>query len=74
MIFNHILGMQWQGGVSIEQDNCCINIIDVDTCEEETPYRYLIRAVNLTGYDLNKSSVYLTNMEQTAVRIAAEFE
>ncbi len=74
MIFNHILGMQWQANVSIEQDNCCINIIDVDTRTAQTPYRYLIRAVNLTGYDLNKSGVHLTNMEQTAARIAAEFE
>ena len=78
MIFNHVMGMQWQTNVSIEQDNCCINIIDVDagddTCEEDTANRYLIRAVNLTSYDLNKSSVHLTNMEQTAARIAAEFE
>ena len=59
MIFNHILGLQWQGGVSIEQDNCCINIIDVDTCEDETPYRYLTRAVNLTGYDMH--TIQITN-------------
>jgi broad specificity phosphatase PhoE len=74
MIFNHVMGMQWQANVSIEQDNCCINIIDVDACDGDTANRYLIRAVNLTSYDLNKSSVHLTNMEQAAARIAAEFE
>ena len=70
MLFNHILGVGWQGRVSIEQDNCCINVIDVDTAADGSVQRYLIRAVNLTGYDLNKSSMFLTSMEQTAVRIA----
>ncbi len=70
MLFNHVLGLGWQGRVSIEQDNCCINIIDVDTDGEGAVSRYLIRAVNLTGYDLNKSDLFLTSMEQTAARIA----
>jgi broad specificity phosphatase PhoE len=70
MIFNHVLGLGWQGRVSIEQDNCCINVIDVDTDAEGGVSRYLIRAVNLTGYDLNKSNMFLTSMEQTAARIA----
>ncbi len=70
MIFNHVLGLPWQSSATIEQDNCCINIIDVDKGSEGQPVRYLLRAVNLTGYDLNKSSVHLTSMEQTASRIA----
>ncbi len=70
MLFNHILGLEWQGRMSIEQDNCCINVIDVDTDENGVAERFLIRAVNLTAYDLNKSSVHLTTMEQTAARIA----
>ena len=70
MIFNHVLGLGWQGRVSIEQDNCCINVIDVDTDEDGAVGRFLIRAVNLTGYDLNKSDTFLTSMEQTAARIA----
>ena len=70
MIFNHVMGMSWQGRMSIEQDNCCINIIDVDTDEAGSAVRYLIRAVNLTAYDLNKSGIHLTTMEQTAARIA----
>lgn len=72
MIFNHIMGLGWQGRMSIEQDNCCINIIDVDTGSDGRASRFLIRAVNLTGYDLNKSGIHLTNMEQTAVRIAEQ--
>ena len=70
MLFNHMMNLTWQGRMSIEQDNCCINIIDVDTAEDGTTERFLVRAVNLTAYDLNKSSIHLTNMEQTARRIA----
>ena len=73
MLFNHVLGIPWQSNASIEQDNCCINIIDVDDQGAGQPPRYLVRGVNLTGYDLNKSSVFLTNMEQAAQRIAEDF-
>jgi probable phosphoglycerate mutase len=74
MIFNHVIGISWQARVSIEQDNCCINVIDVDSAEDGTAGRYLIRVVNLTSYDLNKSSVHLTTMEQAAQRIASNLE
>jgi probable phosphoglycerate mutase len=70
MLFNHMMSLPWQGRMSIEQDNCCINIIDVDPAEDGTTERFLLRAVNLTSYDLNKSSIHLTNMEQTAQSIA----
>ena len=53
---------------------CCINIIDVDTDEAGAATRYLIRAVNLTAYDLNKSGIHLTTMEQTAQRIAEQLD
>ena len=69
-ILNHVLGLPWQKRVTIEQDNCCINIIDVDTKEQGEATRYLIRAVNLTGYNLNKSNIVLTTMEQAARRVA----
>ena len=68
-ILNHVLNLRWQGGVSIEQDNACINIIDVDRDESGAANRYLIRAVNMTGYNLNKSGIVLTHMEQTALRM-----
>jgi broad specificity phosphatase PhoE len=70
MIFNHVMNMQWQSRMSIEQDNCCINIIDVDTTEEGRAERFLVRAINLTAYDLNKSGEHLTTMEQAAQRMA----
>jgi len=73
MLFNYMMNLSWQARMSIEQDNCCINIIDVDAAEDGATERFLIRAVNLTGYDLNKSSIHLTNMEETARRIAETF-
>jgi hypothetical protein len=33
MIFNYVMNLSWQARMSIEQDNCCINIIDVDTAD-----------------------------------------
>ncbi|MDP6375650.1 MAG: histidine phosphatase family protein [Pseudomonadales bacterium] len=70
LIFNHILHLPWQGDVAIEQDNACINIIDVDCDEPGGAVRHLIRAVNLTGYNLNKSGIVLTNMESSVLRIS----
>jgi len=70
MIFNYIMGTPWQARMSIEQDNCCINIIDADRAGDGGPDRFLIRGVNLTGYDLNKSGFRLTTMEETALRLA----
>lgn len=74
MIFNHVIGVPWRGQTSIEQDNCCINVIDVDGASDGSAERYLIRVVNLTSYDLNKSSMHLTTMEQAAKRIATDLE
>jgi hypothetical protein len=45
-------------------------VIDVDTADDGATERFLIRGVNLTAYDLNKSSFYLTHMEQAAQRMA----
>jgi broad specificity phosphatase PhoE len=70
MIFNHVMNMPWQSRMSIEQDNCCINVIDVDAADDGTTERFLVRGLNLTSYDLNKSGMYLTSMELTAQRIA----
>jgi hypothetical protein len=44
-----------------------LNIIDVDSTQ---PRRYLVRAVNLTAYNLAKHGIVLTNMEATAKRVA----
>ena len=67
MIFNLVHGVGWSGQVCVEQDNACINIIDIDDVE---PPRYLVRGVNITGYNLNKYGIDRTNMESTALRVA----
>ncbi len=69
LILNHVLNTPWQAGVSIEQDNACLNIIDVDHAPE---HRTLLRLVNFTNYSLNKEGIWLTNLEQTAARMAGE--
>ena len=73
-ILNHVLKLGWRGDVSIEQDNACINIIDVDCDEDGEPLRYLLRAINLTGYNLNKSGLLLTSMERTALRVSQQIQ
>lgn len=70
VIFNYVMSMPWQSRMSIEQDNCCINVIDVDGSPDGGAARFLIREINLTAYDLNKSGIHLTSMEQTAQRLA----
>jgi len=70
LILNHVMNLPWQGAVSIEQDACCINIVDVDT-EHGAVVRYLVRGVNITGYNLNKAGIMLTDMERAAQRMAA---
>ena len=67
MIFNHVLRLPWSADYCIEQDNCCVNIIDVDSSQ---PRRYLIRGVNITAYNHTKAGIRLTNMESTAARVA----
>ncbi|MEM7001542.1 MAG: histidine phosphatase family protein [Pseudomonadota bacterium] len=71
MIFNLVLDINWRADLCIEQDNCNINIIDVDVTE---PPRFLIRAINLTAYNLSKEGIVLTNMEDTARRISSMLE
>lgn len=69
-IFNHVMNLPWQARMTIEQDNCCLNIIDVDSGADGSADRFLVRAVNLTAYDLNKSGIHYTSMEESARRIA----
>lgn len=70
-ILNHVMGVNW-GTIDLEQDNACFNIVDVD-CDREThdPIRFILRAVNVTTYDLAKAGRRLTTMEETARRLAA---
>ena len=70
LILNHVMNLPWQGAVSIEQDACCINIIDVDMRAGRVE-RYLVRGINITGYNLSKTGISLTDMERAAQRLAA---
>ena len=70
VLLNHMMNLPWQGTVSIEQDACCINIVDVDM-DGARVVRYLVRGVNITGYNLSKRGIGLTDMERAAQRIAA---
>jgi len=70
VILNHVMNLPWQGAVSIEQDACCINVIDVDS-EAGRVVRHLVRAINVTAYNVSKHGIVLTDMEKTAQRFAA---
>ena len=70
VILNHVMNLSWHGGLSVEQDACCINIIDVDR-KAGAVSRFLVRGINITGYNLNKAGITLTDMERAAERIAS---
>ncbi len=70
LLLNHMMNLPWQGAVSIEQDACCINIVDIDM-DAGRVERYLVRGINITGYNLSKRGMSLTDMERAAQRIAA---
>jgi broad specificity phosphatase PhoE len=70
VILNHVMNLPWQGAASIEQDACCINVIDVDG-DEGRVVRFLVRGINVTAYNISKRGITLTDMEKTAQRLAA---
>ena len=62
-----ILSWMARGGLgsiaSFEQDECCLNVLDVDVVNGEAPRRY-VRAMNLTPWNLTKEGLYLTTLER----------
>ena len=62
-----ILSWMVRGGLaslaSFEQDEGCLNVLDVDIVNGEIPRRY-VRVMNLTPYNLNKEGLYLTTLER----------
>lgn len=62
-----ILSWMVRGGLealaSFEQDECCLNVLDVDVVDGEAVRRY-VRAMNLTPGNLTKEDLYLTTMER----------
>ena len=73
LLLNYVMNLRWQHAVSVEQDACCINVIDVDR-GRDGPDRFLIRGINITGYNLSKAGIVLTDMEKAAERISASID
>ena len=62
-----ILSWGVRGGLdslaSFEQDEGCLNVLDVDFVDGEVPRRY-VRVMNLTPYNLTKEGLYMTTLER----------
>ena len=62
-----ILSWMVRGGLealaSFEQDEGCLNVLDVDLANGEVVRRY-VRVMNLTSYNLTKEGVYMTTLER----------
>ena len=61
-----ILSWMARGGLdsiaSFEQDECCLNVLDVDVVHGEAARRY-VRVMNLTPWNPAKDGLFLTTME-----------
>lgn len=58
-ILSWMLGAEWKGLGTLEQENGCINVIDVDP-----DGRFLVQAVNVTPLNPLKVGMQLTTMER----------
>ena len=62
-----VLSWMIRGGLeslaSFEQDEGCLNVLDVDIVNGEIPRRY-VRAMNFTTYNMDKEGLYLTTLER----------
>ena len=62
-----ILSWMARGGLdslaSFEQDEGCLNVLDVDVGNGEVLRRY-VRVMNLTSYNLTKEGLYMTTLER----------
>lgn len=67
-----ILSWMVRGGLesiaSFEQDEGCLNVLDVDVVDGDAVRRY-VRAMNLTPDRLTKEDLYLTTMERIAADV-----
>ena len=59
----HTLGAPMESYGSMEQDEACINIVDVDALEDGG-HRHIVRLLNYTPYDAVKKDHVLTTMER----------
>jgi probable phosphoglycerate mutase len=61
------LGADLRSAARLEQDSCCLNVIDVDHhADDGRTLRRVVRAVNLTAGDPVKHERWLTSLEQQA--------
>lgn len=69
-----VLGWAFGTGLAcfpaIDQNTCCFNIIDVDVHPETNAVvRKMVRAMNVTAYDVAKEGNHLLSLEQIAMRL-----
>ncbi len=61
------LGTDLRAAARLEQDSCCLNVLDLDHADEDGRLlRRVVRAVNLTAGDPVKHERWLTSLEQQA--------
>lgn len=61
------LGTDLRSAARLEQDSCCLNVIDLDRDDRDGRLlRRVVRAVNLTAGDPAKHERWLTSLEQQA--------
>ncbi|MEQ9519059.1 MAG: histidine phosphatase family protein [Parvibaculum sp.] len=68
-LLGHLTGAGLAAFARLEQNTCCVNIIDIDF-SGGAHHRTLIRGMNITAYDPIKKDVHLTALEMIAERMA----
>ncbi len=68
VVLGWAMGVGLEAVRAIEQDTCCLNVIDFDTGPDGEVLRTYLRAINVTAYDPIKADINHTAWE----RIAAE--
>jgi len=70
-ILTDITGASLKAFGAFEQDSCCLNVIDIDTCADTgAVLRKILRGVNITADDPAKRTRRLLTMEGLAKRYA----
>jgi len=60
------LGTDLRAAARMEQDSCCLNVIDLDHDGEHGLLRTIVRALNVTASDPAKQERWLTSLESQA--------
>lgn len=75
IILGWALGSGLTSFAKLEQNTCCLNIIDVDTHPETGALvRKLVRGVNITAYNTTRHDDHLTTLETGAEKYRKYFE